>query len=107
MKILWIFTLFMILMLGTSMAVNWLFGIHYPWGPISLTFRTMRPSEYIVLAGMLLLLFVNAGKKQIGNAFQFLFSRWSRFLRVPSSNSASSHQSNQKKQKGEKVNKQY
>ncbi|QNR67256.1 hypothetical protein IAQ67_26480 [Paenibacillus peoriae] len=105
MKILWIFTLFMILMLGTILLVNWLFGTHTPWEPMALAFSTMRPSEYIVLAAMLLLLFVNEGKKQIGNAFRFLFSRWSRFLRVPSSNSASSHQSNQKKQNGEKVNK--
>ncbi|MGQ3477028.1 hypothetical protein [Paenibacillus sp. TY11] len=105
MKVLWIFTLFMILMLGTNLLVNWLFGVHHPWEPISLAFRTMRPSEYIVLAGMLLLLFVTAGKKQIGHAFRFIFSRWSRFLRVPSSNSASSHQSNQKEQKRENVNK--
>ncbi|MGW8958384.1 hypothetical protein [Paenibacillus sp. NPDC055715] len=105
MKILWIFTFFMILMLGTNLLVNWLFGAHTPWETILLAFRTMRPSEYIVLAGMLLSLFVNAGKKQVGNAFRFIFSQWSRFLRVPSSNSDSSHQSNQKKQNGEKVNK--
>ncbi|MFK4301822.1 hypothetical protein ABH892_001926 [Paenibacillus sp. RC254] len=105
MKILWIFTLFMVLMLGTNLLVNWLFGIHNPWDSISLAFGTLRPSEYIVLAGMLLLLFVTVGKKQIGYALQFLFSRWSRFLRVPSSNSASSHKSHQKKQNGENVNK--
>ncbi|MGP0577440.1 hypothetical protein ACTP13_10555 [Paenibacillus peoriae] len=105
MKILWIFTLFMMLMLGTNLLVNWLFGVPNPWEPISLALRTMRPSEYIVLAGMLLLFFVTVGKKQIGYSFQFLFSRWSRFLRVPSSNSASSHKSQQKKQNEENVNK--
>ncbi|MGW9527765.1 hypothetical protein ACWHAM_08480 [Paenibacillus terrae] len=96
MKILWIFTLFMVLMLGTNLLVNWLFGVRIPWEPTLLALRTLRPSEYIVLAGMLLLLFVNVGKKQIGCALRFLFSRWSRFLRVPASTSASSHKSHQK-----------
>lgn len=105
MKILWIFTLFMMLMLGTNLLVNWLFSTHTPWEPMALAFSTMRPSEYIVLAGMLLVFFVTVAKKQIKYGFHFLFSRWSRFLRVPSSNSASSHKSQQKKQNGENVNK--
>ncbi|MCC3379336.1 hypothetical protein ACFQ5D_13075 [Paenibacillus farraposensis] len=103
MKTLWIFTFFMALMLGTILLVNLLFGVHHPWESISLAFHTMRPSEYIVLAGMLLLLFVTLGKKQIGHACQFIFSRWSRFLRVPSSNSASTHKSNQKEQKEQNI----
>ncbi|KEO78750.1 hypothetical protein MKN04_09885 [Paenibacillus polymyxa] len=105
MKILWIFTLFMMLMLGTSISIKWLFGVHHPWEPISLAFRTMRPSEYIVLAGMLIVFFINVGKKQIGNAFRFLFSQWSRFLRVPTSSSASPQESHQKEQTRKNVNK--
>ncbi|MDQ0494162.1 MULTISPECIES: hypothetical protein [Paenibacillus] len=97
MKILWIFMLFMLLMLGTSMGVNWLSGVHHhPWEPISLAFRTMRPSEYVVLAGMLLVLFVTVGKKPIGNALRFLFSQWSRFLRISTPSSASPQESRQK-----------
>ncbi|MET3207245.1 UNVERIFIED_CONTAM: hypothetical protein ABIC26_000179 [Paenibacillus sp. PvR008] len=106
MKVLWIFTLFTLLMLGTSMAINWLFGVYHPWELISLAFRIMRPSEYIVLAGMLLLLFVTVGKKPIGNALRILFLQWLRFLKVSTSSSASSTQeSHQKEQTGENVNK--
>lgn len=98
MKMLWIFTLFMVLMLGTNLLVNWLFGIHNPWEPMLLAFRTTRSSEYIVLAGMLLLLLVTVGKKQIGYTFRFLFSRWSQFLSVPASTSASIQKSNKAKE---------
>ncbi|MGG4211893.1 hypothetical protein [Paenibacillus polymyxa] len=105
MKIVWIFTLFMLLMLGTSISIKWLFGVHHPWEPISLAFRTMRPSEYIVLAGMLIVFFINVGKKQIGNAFRFLFSQWSRFLKVSTSSSASPQESHQKEQTRKNVNK--
>jgi hypothetical protein len=109
MKILWIFTLFMILTLGTSISIKWLFGAHHPWEPISLAFRTMRPSEYVVLAGMLIVFFVTVAKKQIEYGFRFLFSRWSRFLKVSASssgsNSASMQKSGQKEQQGKDVNK--
>lgn len=109
MKILWIFTLFMMLMLGTNLLVNWLFSTHTPWEPMALAFSTMRPSEYIVLAGMLLVFFVTVAKKQIKYGFHFLFSRWSRFLKVSASssgsNSASMQKSGQKEQQGKDVNK--
>lgn len=105
MKTLWIFILFMLLMLGTSVSVKWLFGVHHPWEPVSLAFRTMRPSEYIVLVGMLMVLLINVGKKPIGNAFRFLFSQWSRFLKVSASSSASPQESQQKEQTRNNVNK--
>ncbi|OBA02345.1 hypothetical protein A9P44_22575 [Paenibacillus polymyxa] len=106
MKILWIFTLFMLLMLGTSISIKWLFGARHPWEPISLAFRTMRPSEYVVLAGMLIVFFIYVGKKPIGNVFRFLFSQWSRFLKVSTTSSASSQESQQKEQTRDNVNKQ-
>lgn len=105
MKTLWIFILFMLLMLGTSVSIKWLFGIHHPWEPISLAFRTMRPSEYIVLAGMLMVLLINVSKKPLGNALRFLFSQWSRFLKVSTSSSASPQEGHQKEQTRENVNK--
>jgi hypothetical protein len=105
MKTLWIFILFMLLMLGTSVSVKWLFGVHHPWEPVSLAFRTMRPSEYIVLVGMLMVLLINVGKKPIGNAFRFLFSQWSRFLKVSTSSSASPQEGQQKEQTRNNVNK--
>ncbi|MCV9949968.1 hypothetical protein [Paenibacillus sp. BT-177] len=104
MKILWIFTLFMLLMLGTSISIKWIFGVHHPWEPITLAFLTMRPSEYIVLVGMLMVLLINVGKKPIGNAFRFLFSQWSRFLKV-STSSSPPQESHQKEQTRENVNK--
>lgn len=105
MRTLWIFILFMLLMLGTSVSIKWLFGIHHPWEPVSLAFRTMRPSEYIVLVGMLMVLLINVGKKPIGNAFRFLFSQWSRFLKVSTSSSSSPQESQQKEQTRNNVNK--
>lgn len=105
MKTLWIFMLFMLLMFGTSMSIKWLFGVRHPWEPISLAFLTMRPSEYIILVGMLMVLLINVGKKPIGNAFRFLFSQWSRFLNVSTSSSASPQESHQKEQTRENVNK--
>ncbi|RFT99362.1 hypothetical protein DX902_03465 [Paenibacillus jamilae] len=105
MKTLWIFILFMLLMLGTSVSVKWLFGVHHPWEPVSLAFHTMRPSEYIVLVGMLMVLLMNVGKKPIGNAFRFLFSQWSRFLKVSTSSSVSPQESQQKEQTRNNVNK--
>ncbi|MDP9677459.1 hypothetical protein J2W97_003469 [Paenibacillus jamilae] len=105
MRTLWIFILFMLLMLGTSVSIKWLFGIHHPWEPVSLAFRTMRPSEYIVLVGMLMVLLINVGKKPIGNAFRFLFSQWSRFLKVSTSSSASPQESQQEEQTRNNVNK--
>lgn len=105
MKTIWVFMLFMLLMLGTSMSIKWIFGVHHPWEPISLAFRTMRPSEYIVLVGMLIVFFINVGKKPIGNAFRFLFSQWSRFLKVSTSSSASPQEGQQKEQARENVNK--
>ncbi|AZH31607.1 MULTISPECIES: hypothetical protein [Paenibacillus] len=104
MKILWIFTLFMLLMLGTSISIKWIFGVHHPWEPITLAFLTMRPSEYIVLVGMLMVLLINVGKKPIGNAFRFLFSQWSRFLKV-STSSSPPQESHQKEQTRDNVNK--
>lgn len=73
MKILWIFTLFMLLMLGNNLLINWIFGVRIPWQPMLLALRTMRPSEYIVLVGMLLLFLLSVGKKQIGHAIRFFF----------------------------------
>ncbi|WP_058830268.1 hypothetical protein [Paenibacillus polymyxa] len=105
MKILWIFTLFMLLMLGTSISIKWIFGVHHPWEPITLAFLTMRPSEYVVLAGMLIVFFINVGKKPIGNAFRFLFLQWSRFLKVSTPSSASSQESQQKEQTRDNTNK--
>ncbi|WP_025675822.1 hypothetical protein [Paenibacillus polymyxa] len=105
MKILWIFTLFMLLMLGTSISIKWIFGVHHPWEPITLAFLTMRPSEYVVLAGMLIVFFINVGKKPIGNAFRFLFLQWSRFLKVSTPSSASSQESQQKEQTRDNANK--
>lgn len=65
-------------------------------GAYFIGFFTMRPSEYVVLAGMLIVFFINVGKKPRGNAFRFLFSQWSRFLKVPTSSSDSPQQSHQK-----------
>ncbi len=109
MKMLWIFTLFLLLMLGTNLLVNWLFGSRTPWEATLSAFHTMRPSEYIVLAGMLLLIFISVGKKQIRHVLHFFFSQWLRFLKVPApspgSGSASSEKSSQQEQQGKEVNK--
>ncbi|MFM9281395.1 hypothetical protein [Paenibacillus jiagnxiensis] len=105
MKELVLFIVFFILMIGTNGLLDWLYGVKNPWQPMLSTLAVMRPSEYVVIAGMTLAVFVMALRKQLGRMFGKLFRLWVRFVEAPDPASASVEEGGGRKQQRDGYNK--
>jgi hypothetical protein len=105
MKELVLFIVFFILMIGTNGLLDWLYGVRNPWKPMLDTLAVMRPSEFTVIAGMLLAVFIAALKKPLGRMFGRLFRLWVRFMEATELPSAFVHESSDGKQQRKNGNK--
>ncbi|MFB5674843.1 hypothetical protein ACE3NQ_14040 [Paenibacillus terreus] len=105
MKELVLFIVFFILMIGTNGFLDWLYGVKDPWQPMLSTIAVMRPSEYVVIAGMTVAVFVAALRKQLGRIFSKLFRLWVRFVEVPDPATAPVEEGAARKQQGDNHNK--
>lgn len=98
MKELILFIFFLILMIATNGLLDWLYGIDRPFRPMLVTLAVMRPTEYIVIAAMLLTVFVAALKKQLSRMFGKLLQLWIRFVMPPNTDSTLMEESDHSQQ---------